>query len=211
MPTVRPHHIISVLAFGGIVLAAVNFNSQPLFQNTDNFVLFAQEEIKLEQGVQISSGDLGSNKKIDIEKDAIINGNLFADRISIDKNTTINGNASFNKLQIKKESEILGTQTKPIQLPIVNLPEIPEFTIGTQDFKFEGENNTLPSGNYRNITIEKNSNGIETIPIDISDVTNDISQGANFKLPKFVNLVVKENINITIRVIRKDNNSKITN
>ena len=60
-------------------------------------------------------------------------------------------------------------------------------------------------------TIEKNSNGIETIPIDISDVTNDISQGANFKLPKFVNLVVKENINITIRVIRKDNNSKITN
>ena len=162
MPTVRPHHIISVLAFGGIVLAAVNFNSQPLFQNTDNFVLFAQEEIKLEQGVQISSGDLGSNKKIDIEKDAIINGNLFADRISIDKNTTINGNASFNKLQIKKESEILGTQTKPIQLPIVNLPEIPEFTIGTQDFKFEGENNTLPSGNYRNITIEKNSKLILT-------------------------------------------------
>ena len=151
------HYIISALAVGGIAFAAFNSTNSPLFNNLDQFVIFAQEEIKLEQGVQVSSGDLGSNGKIDIEKDAIINGNLFADKITLDKNTIISGSVSFNKLETKKESQILGTQTKPVSLPIANLPEIPEFLIGTQDFKFEGKNNTLPAGNYRNVTLEKNS------------------------------------------------------
>ena len=151
------HYIVSALAVVGIAFVAFNSTNSSLFNNLDQFILFAQEEIKLEQGIQISSGDLGSNDKIDIEKDAIINGNLFADTISIDKNTTINGNASFNKIKIHKEAKILGTQTKPVQLPIANLPEIPEFQIGTQDFKFEGENNALITGNYRDIVLEKNS------------------------------------------------------
>jgi len=145
--------IFSGLVFNGNLFAG----EEPLFDSLDNFVLFAQEEIKIEQGVQISSGDLGSNKEINIEKDAIINGNLFAHEITIDKNATVNGNASFNKLKLHKDSQILGTQTKPIQLPIANLPEIPEFTIGIQDFRFEGQNNALSSGNYRDIILEKDS------------------------------------------------------
>jgi hypothetical protein len=145
--------ILSGLLFGGNLLGG----GKPLFNSLDNFVLFAQEEIKLEQEIQVSSGDLGSNKEINIEKDAIINGNLFANKITIDKNTTINGDASFNKLKIHKESQILGTQTKPIQLPIANLPEIPDFQIGTQDFRFQGRDNTLSAGNYRNIILEKDS------------------------------------------------------
>lgn len=151
------HYIISALAIVGITFAAMNFTNPPLFQNTDNFVLFASEEIKLEQGVQVSSGDLGSNGEIDVEKDNIINGNLFADGITLDKNVTVNGNASFNKLKTHKETKILGTQTKPVSLPVANLPEIPDFQVGTQDFKFTGQNNTLIAGNYRDIVIEKNS------------------------------------------------------
>ncbi len=153
----KKHHIISAFAIGGIAFVAFNFSGTPLFGSTDQFVLFAQEEIKLEQDTQVSSGDVGSNGKIDIEKDIIVNGNLFADTITIDKNTSINGNASFNKLKLHKDSQILGTQTNRIQLPIANLPEIPEFQIGTEDFKLEGTTNTLPAGNYRNITLEKNS------------------------------------------------------
>lgn len=152
----KPHHVILALATGGIVISAMN-SAPPLFSSLDNFVLFAQEEIKLEQGVQVSSGDLGSNGKIEIEKDAIINGNLFADEITIDKNTTINGNVSFNKLKTEKDTQILGTQTNPVQLPIANLPDIPGFQVGTQDFKFEGQSNTLAAGNYRDILIEKDS------------------------------------------------------
>ena len=133
----KPHYIISVIAVSGIVFAAVNFSNPPLFQNTDNFVLFAQEKMELEKGVQVSSGDLGSNEEIDIEKDSTINGNLFADKSPLDKNTIINGNASFNKFKIEKDAKILGTQTKPVSLPIANLPEIPDFSIGTRDFKFE--------------------------------------------------------------------------
>ena len=154
---VKKHHIISALAVGGIAFAAVNFNNQPLFDNTDNFVLFAREEIKLEQDVQISSGDLGSNKNLDIEKDVIVNGNLFAKEITLDKNTVINGNASFNKLKLHKDVQILGIQTKPVQLPIANLPEIIDFQIGTQNLKFEGATNILAAGNYRDVVFEKNS------------------------------------------------------
>ena len=145
--------VLSALIFGGNLFGG----GKPLFDSLDNFVLFTQEEIKLEQGVQVSSGDLGSNGEIDIQKDVIINGNLFADKISIDKNTTINGNVSFNKLKTHKEAQILGTQTKPVSLPIANLPEIPEFQIGTQDFKFQEQDNTLSAGSYRNIILEKDS------------------------------------------------------
>lgn len=153
----KTHYIISALAIGGIAFAALNFNNQPLFENTDDFVLFAKEEIKLEQGTQVSSGDIGSNEEIDIQKDVIINGNLFADEIELDKNTIINGNASFNKLEAKKEAQILGEQISPVSLPIANLPEIPDFQISTQDFKFEDQDNILSAGNYKNITLEKNS------------------------------------------------------
>lgn len=155
MRNVKPHHVISLLAAGGIAFAALNFQNQPLFSSLDQFVLFAEEEIKLEQGVQVSSGDLGANGKLGIQKEAIINGNLFADRITIDKDSQINGNASYNKLDIKKESRILGTQIKPVQLPVALLPEIPDFAVGTQDFKFVGQNNALTAGNYRDVTIEK--------------------------------------------------------
>ena len=129
----------------------------PIFNSLDSFVLFAQEEIKLEQGVQVSSGALGSNAEIEIEKDAVINGNLFADKIAIDKNTTINGSASFNQLKLHKEAQILGTQTKPVQLPVANLPEVPDFPIGIQDFRFEGQNNTLAAGSYKDVILEKDS------------------------------------------------------
>lgn len=156
------YHFIFAFGLVGLVFAATNFTNPPLFQNTDNFIFFAHEEIKLEQGVQVSSGDLGSNKELDIDKDAIINGNLFAYEIEIDKNTQINGNVSFNKLKIEKGTQILGSKTTPAKLPIASFPEIPEFQTGNQDFKFEGENNNLSPGSYRNIVLEKNSKLILT-------------------------------------------------
>ena len=146
-----------MFAVSGLAAAFFNFNNPPLLQNTDNLVLFASEELKLEQDVQVSSGDLGSNKNLDIEKDVIISGNLFVNRTTIDKNTAINGNASFNKIKLHKDAQILGIQTKPVQLPIANLPEIQAFNIGTQNFNFTGATNTLAAGNYRDIVVEKSS------------------------------------------------------
>ena len=152
---VKPYHIASVLAIAGLAFAAANSSRLPFFSNIDNFILFAKEEISIEKEVQVSSGDLGSNGEIDIEKDAIINGNLFADEITIDKNSVVNGNASFNKLELRKDAQILGAQTKPVSLPIANLPNTPDFSVGNQDFKFEGQNNTLVAGSYRDLTLEK--------------------------------------------------------
>ncbi|KKU49704.1 MAG: hypothetical protein UX72_C0047G0003 [Parcubacteria group bacterium GW2011_GWA2_47_10] len=113
---IRSHHVISLFALGGFLLAASYSPAKlPLFSNIDNFVLFGSEGVTLEEGTQISSGDVGSNKTIHIDKDAIINGNLFADRIELGKNTTINGNASFNT--IKKEHKIKHSKGLQRQTP----------------------------------------------------------------------------------------------
>lgn len=151
------HIIASLLAAGGVAFLAVSPGHQPLFDDLGEFVLFAQEEVKLEQSVQISSGDLGSNKEVNVEKDAIINGNIFADKITINKNTVINGNVSFNNLKTEKETQVLGNKISPVSLPIANLPSIPSFQAGTQDLKFTGRNNTLDSGSFGSITLEKDS------------------------------------------------------
>lgn len=147
--------IAALVLVGGVFL--MPSNGQLLFIDPDQFVLVAEENITLEQDVQISSGSIAANNALSIQKDNITNGNIFADAITIDKDTTINGNASFNTLDIKKESQILGTQTTPISLPIANLPTIPDFSVGTQDFNFTGTANTLSSGIYRNIVLQKNS------------------------------------------------------
>ncbi|MEX2052742.1 MAG: hypothetical protein WD898_00780 [Candidatus Paceibacterota bacterium] len=59
---------VSTFAVGGVIFAAFTFGGSPLFSNTDNFVIFAEEEASIKQEVQISSGDLGANKKLDICK-----------------------------------------------------------------------------------------------------------------------------------------------
>ncbi|PIP73393.1 MAG: hypothetical protein COW88_02125 [Candidatus Lloydbacteria bacterium CG22_combo_CG10-13_8_21_14_all_47_15] len=163
LQNVKRHHVISATALVGVALFALNFNgTSQQSSGFEDFVLFAEKEVMLENEVQVSSGNLGSNNIVDIQKDNIISGDLFADKITLDKNAVINGNVSFNTLQIKKETEILGLTTTPISLPIVELPDAPDFQTGNQDFTFQGENNTLPSGNYRNITLEKDSKLILT-------------------------------------------------
>jgi len=50
MKNLRAHHLLSFLAAGGVALAALNFsgsNTQPLFNSSDSFVLFASEEVKI--------------------------------------------------------------------------------------------------------------------------------------------------------------------
>jgi len=150
------HHVISATALGGIVIAAFSFGGAPLFDTTDDFVLFAQTEVKLEQGVQVSSGDIGSNNKLTVGKAALLTSNLFADRITLDKGTVVNGNASFNAFQTKKDTQV-GATTTPVSIPIADLPGVPSFQTGTQDLIFRGENNTLNAGSFDAITLEKNS------------------------------------------------------
>ncbi|MFA5830702.1 MAG: hypothetical protein WC878_02625 [Candidatus Paceibacterota bacterium] len=148
--------ILTALMFGGVSFAAVhNLPNPPLFPNTDTFVIFAEQSVSFEEGTTISSGDVGTNNTLNIGKDTAVNGNLFADKIEIAKGTTINGNASYNK--INNKGEILGTKTKPVSLPIANLPTAQTFTVGTEDKTFSGNANTLPAGNYKNIILQKDS------------------------------------------------------
>lgn len=155
----KPRHLIPLSAVGGLAVVTLSFGGTPLLDTTEDFILFAQSEVKLEQGVQVSSGNIGSNNKLTINKESLITGDLFADSITLDKDTTVNGNAVFNTIQTHKDAQILGEQTDFVSPPIANLPTIPSFTIGTEDITFSGEgnSNTLPQGSYRNITLNKNS------------------------------------------------------
>lgn len=148
--------ILTALMIGGVSLTALHTTpNPPLLQNTNNFLIFADQNIFLDENSTISSGDLGTNGKLEIGKDSTINGNLFADKIALDKNTSINGNASFNTL--KNEGEILGTQTKLVSLPIANLLPPSLFPTGTEDRTFQGAVNAFPAGNYKNITLQNDS------------------------------------------------------
>jgi len=151
--------IAPAFLISSLLLAALTSNNKPtpFLDNIDNFVLFAQEEARIEEESQVSSGNIGSNRDIDINKDIISNSDLFSDKITIDKDTQINGNAVFNKLFIKKDSQILGEQTQEVSLPIANIPQIGTFNTGQDNLMFQGEENTLPPGDYKSITLNENS------------------------------------------------------
>ena len=147
--------ILTAIMFTGVSFAAVhNLPSPPVFPNTDNFVIFAEQSLTFEESATISSGDIGTNGTLSFDKNGTANGNLFADKIAIAKGTTINGNANYNKLT--NNGEILGAKTTSVSLPIANLPTVQPFTIGTEDKNIIG-NATLPAGNYKNIVVQKDS------------------------------------------------------
>ena len=153
----KPHVSLSALVLGGTLFAFSGGVHQPLLPTTDPFVLFATESLTLEQDTQVSSGDLGSNGSLAIDKNVLVTGDLFAKIITIDKNTVVNGNASFNNIKLHKESQILGAQTKPTPLPIANIPAFSDSTIGTESRTVSGATTALAPGNYRDITIEQAS------------------------------------------------------
>lgn len=154
----RPPYIISLLLSSGILVAAAGFNvngitPQPLFTDLDQFVL-AAEEIHFADGVQVSSGDLASNGRIFISGENIVNGNLFADEIRIAGDTVINGNVSFNKFHLADNAEVLGEESTPISLPIIQLPDIPEIQPQGDDVTVENEE-TISPGNYNRIEVKE--------------------------------------------------------
>jgi len=148
--------ILTAIMFTGVSFAAVhNIPNAPFLPNTDNLVIFAEQDVSFEENVAISSGDIGTNGTLSFDKNGTANGNLFADKITLAKGTTINGNANYNKLTNK--GEILGTKTTSVSLPIANLPTVQPFSVGTEDKTFSGNANTLPAGNYKNIILQKDS------------------------------------------------------
>lgn len=149
--------LTALLLTVGLAYALITSASTPLFQTTEDFVLFATEDLTLEQEVQVSSGNLGSNNTISIEKEALITGDLFANKITIDKDSQVNGNATFNQLTLKKDAEVLGTQTTPISLPIAAVPPLTPFNTGIITITVEGPDNTLDAGIFKSITLQQNS------------------------------------------------------
>jgi len=154
----RIGYIISLLASSGILAAAAGFNvntitPQPLFTDLDQFVLVA-EEIHLAGGVQVSSGDLASNSRIFISGENIVNGNLFSDEIRIASSAVINGSVSFNKLHLADTAEVLGEESTPISLPVIQLPNLPEVQPNGNDVIVENKE-TLNPGNFNRIEVKK--------------------------------------------------------
>ena len=151
------YFLFPILLVGGLAYAVTTFGSTPLFDSTEDFVLFSNEKITLEQKTQISSGFLGSNNGIHIKKENIVNSDMFADEIALDKETQVNGNISYNKLTTQKSTQVFGVQTNQVNLLIAVIPDIPEFQPGQDNVIVAGDTNTLNQGNYFNILLKKSS------------------------------------------------------
>lgn len=148
--------------FGAIVLLGGGFtlsglHNTPFFSTPDSFVLFAEDMLTLDPDVQVSSGNLGSNGTLALGKHVLATGDLFAKTITIDKESVLNGNAFFNKLQAHKDAQILGSATKGVELPVVNIPDVPEVFFGGISHTITGTSTTLAAGNYKDIILAENS------------------------------------------------------
>jgi hypothetical protein len=152
----NPRIFAPLLLLAGTGMAFGPHSVTPLFSNTDQFVLFATEHLTLEEGTQVSSGDLGSNDTLKLDKDALITGNLFAKTIDLKQGTVISGNADHRKLKTATAGQVLGTATGNAHLPIANLPALPAVTPGTANVTASGIA-TLPEGAYKDITVLEGS------------------------------------------------------
>ena len=77
LKTPRIVALLAVLAAGGFTFSGFHA-SNPLFSTTDSFVLFATEQLTLEQDTQVSSGNLGSNNTPALDKNVLATSDLFA-------------------------------------------------------------------------------------------------------------------------------------
>lgn len=147
-----PLFVATLFSFAVITLG----NNGPAITDTGPFVLVAQNSIHLATDTQISSGDIASNKDIRISEDAIVNGNLFSDRIQLANGVLINGSATFNKLIKSETAEVFGEETKNISRNVVELPQIPDFQTGSINYIIQ-EDTTLNPGNYNEIEVKENA------------------------------------------------------
>ena len=199
MRNVKPHHIISSLAIGGLFLATLNFNTQPLFTDLNQFVLVAEDRIHLAGDVQVSSGDLAVNGEIAIAGSNIISGNLFSDEIKIAGGTQINGDASFNELKLTQNSEILGTTSTPISLPIIELPDIPDFIPGNQDLIIQ-EDRVISPGDFNKLEVK------EGVTLTLNPGTYNLNElalrdGAKLLFAATTTINIKQTLKINTNVL----------
>ncbi|MBI2451250.1 MAG: hypothetical protein HYV52_02865 [Parcubacteria group bacterium] len=149
----------SILAVGIIsvtVLFSQSSNPEP-FRPIEDFVLFGKEGVHLSEDIQSLSGDIGSNKEIKIAEKSKIVGNLFSQEIKLTENTEIDGNITTQQLEQTSTTKILGTISKEISFPIAQIPDIPDFQIGTQDIEITQKDFILPSGSFRDIRVKENA------------------------------------------------------
>ncbi len=202
MKRIKPHHIISVLA-GGSLIFAVIVSNKPLFSSLEQFVLVAEEEIHLAGNVQTSSGDIASNGRIFVSGENIINGNLFANEIRVAGGTTINSNVSFNKFHLADTAEILGEESTPISLPIIQLPEVPEIQPQGDDIIIENEE-TISPGTYNKIDVKEGAK-LTLVPGGYS--LNELILRNNSKLiySSTTTLNIRQNLKIQNKVLIASN------
>ena len=201
--------IIKLLA----ILAGISFlffsNTRANTDNLSKFVLFAEDDIHLAKDVQSTSGDIGTNAKLSIAEDSIINGNLFADKIHLAGDTRITGNVSYNELKQAESSVILGEKISPVSLPIVQLPTLSDFEVGEQSLVINGEQ-TISPGNYNKIEIKENAK--LTLEPGIYNLNNlELRESASLVFSDATTINIKDKFKAGEKAMVQDSNSLFSN
>lgn len=142
------------------------------------FAVFSQEQTELRANARVVSGSVGTNNSLpdpnggaDDTAEIILGANaqvqhsaarVVGDTISLSANSSI-FNVSYNELYLGPNSSVRGTRSTPLQLPVADLPALPQITPGTQDITVNpNQTRTLPAGSYRTITVRPNGKLILT-------------------------------------------------
>ena len=153
----RLYVLLPLVMVAGVGVAFSGSHATPsLFLNTDQFVLFATDKVTLDAEVQVSSGDLGSNSELILDKNVLVSGDLFADKLTLGASSTVNGNVAYNKLKKANTAMVLGVSSTTLRLPIATLGSAPEFSTARDNVNPINSRMTLPAGTYRDVTLRKN-------------------------------------------------------
>jgi len=104
--------------------------------------------------VDASPGPVLGKAELELEKDATVTGNVFADTIDLAKNALVEGDAFYNT--IKGDGAVQGTETSPLSLPLdIEAPAFPDFDAGTDDVTVDkSDTATLAAGSYDDLKVK---------------------------------------------------------
>ncbi|MBI2451129.1 MAG: hypothetical protein HYV52_02195 [Parcubacteria group bacterium] len=183
-------YLASVLATS-VISATVLFSQSPSskpFRNIEDFILFGKEGIHLAEDVQSLSGNIGSDKIIEIQERSKIIGHLFSQEIKLAENTEIDGNIITQQLEQTPTTKILGTTSKEITFPVAKIPDIPDFQIGVQDIEITQKDFILPAGLFRDIKVKENASLIMAGIYNFRSLRADDNSAILFDGPITINI-----------------------
>jgi len=128
----------------------------------EDFVLLGIDHLFLDDNLAVNNGSVGTQSEggtVTIGDNPYLAGNVIGDTINIGNNATIEGDVYYTSgFSHGGGFTLNGDEIAPSNIPLVDLPEFPEFEAGSQNISVRSNSSyTLVPGSYGNILIGNNA------------------------------------------------------